>query len=277
MNNNQRFKIIFSDIDGTLLNNDRELSKVTIQEVKRITQENQIQFILVSARMPSGIKYLQDQLNNSSPIVCYNGALILAPSVTNGFEVIDSKSIDYKVVLWFINKSKEYSLHCSIYSNDSWVTENRDKWTIREENNTKVNSTISSLIETLSIWETSKLPLHKVMIMGNSDLIDVVEKEANLLYSSFVNIYRSKDTYLEITPKSVSKASACSRLLDILKLSSNDAIAFGDNYNDIEMISMVNLGIAMGNAIDEVKNASNLVVPSNISDGVAITLKELFP
>jgi len=270
------YKIIFSDIDGTLLNKDRELSDTTIDEVKRITKTNQLKFILVSARMPSGINYLMDQLSISTPIVSYNGALILTPTKHNGYQILKSQSIDYDAVLWFIDKTKELDLHCSIYSNDSWITQKKDKWTLREESNTKTNATIIDLYNAHLNWSIDKQHIHKVMVMGDSDKIDEIEEDAKYLFPTLINIYRSKDTYLEISPKSVSKASACSFILDWLKIDPNESIAFGDNYNDIEMLSMVKLGVAMENAIDEVKEVANLIAPSNVSDGVAQTLKELF-
>lgn len=276
-NNKEHFKIIFSDIDGTLLNKERELSAVTIEEVRRITKNNQLKFILVSARMPSGIIYLQDQLNLSSPIICYNGALIISPTQNNGYHVLDSISMNYEAVTWLIDKTKQLNLHCSIYSNDSWVTENKDSWTLREENNTKTIATISKLHEAHINWSKTNQHIHKVMIMGDSNLIDLIEKDTNDQFSNVVNVYRSKDTYLEISPKAVSKASACSFILNLLKIDKSESIAFGDNFNDIEMLSMVKLGVAVDNAIDEVKAVAQIIAPPNTSDGVAQVLKNYFP
>ena len=139
---NKGYKAIFSDIDGTLLNKDRELSDATIEEIKRISKKK-IQFILVSARMPSGIMHLHNQLSISSPIICYNGALVIIPTNNNSYSAIDSKPMDFDAAEWLIKKTKELNVHCSIYSNDWWVTEKRDYWTLREENNTKVVATIS--------------------------------------------------------------------------------------------------------------------------------------
>jgi len=275
-NNNNHYKIILSDIDGTLLNKERELSTITIDEVKRVTKNNLVKFILVSARMPSGIIYLQKQLNISTPIICYNGALIISPSQHNGYKVLESHSMDYEIVSWLIAKSKELELHCSIYSDDTWVTEKKDSWSLREENNTKTFATISDLNITLKNWKDSNHHIHKVMIMGDSNLIDRIENQGNEEYSNLVNIYRSKDTYLEISPKSTSKAIACSYILNQFNVSRSEAVAFGDNFNDIEMISMVKLGVAMGNAIEEVKNVAKIIAPPNSFDGVAVTLKELF-
>ena len=69
-----------------------------------------------------------------------------------------------------------------------------------------------------------------------------------------LHLYRSKDTYLEIAPLQISKASALSQLLQAeLNIDMKEVIAFGDNYNDIEMLKAVGCGVAVGNAKDEVK------------------------
>ena len=71
------YKIVFSDIDGTLLNKDRELSQGTISAVKRL--KDRVPFVLISARMPSAMRHLQKELElEHLPIICYNGGLIIA-------------------------------------------------------------------------------------------------------------------------------------------------------------------------------------------------------
>jgi len=69
------YKLICSDIDGTLLNKDKELSTATIREIKRLSH---IPFVLISSRMPKAMRHLQHELGNTdAPIIAYNGGLIL--------------------------------------------------------------------------------------------------------------------------------------------------------------------------------------------------------
>ena len=70
------YKIVFSDIDGTLLNKDRELSERTINAIKAI--KNEIPIVLISARMPAAMRHLQQQLGiEDQPIICYNGGFVI--------------------------------------------------------------------------------------------------------------------------------------------------------------------------------------------------------
>jgi hypothetical protein len=272
------FRIVFSDIDGTLLNGNRELSASTIQQVERITREHHAAFILVSARMPSGIKHLHDQLQADGPAICYNGALILnrLTGVFGSESVLFSTSIEHHYAAWLNAESTSAGLHCSIYSNDNWFTSARDYWTIREERNTKVHATICDVEDVIKQLQIEREPIHKIMVMGDADRIEPFRAKAEGKVGGKISLYRSKSTYLELTPASVSKASACAFLLEKLQVPREEAIAFGDNYNDIDMLRLVGLGIAMDNAPDEVKGAAKRIAPPNHCDGVARLLQEVF-
>ncbi|MCF6182934.1 MAG: HAD-IIB family hydrolase [Lutibacter sp.] len=91
-------------------------------------------------------------------------------------------------------------------------------------------------------------------------------------------LYRSKPTYIEISHKSVSKKTAIDVLLKkcFPEISIKNIVAFGDNYNDIEMLKAVGLGVAVANANEEVLAIADKITDSNKNDGVAKMIKALF-
>lgn len=91
-----------------------------------------------------------------------------------------------------------------------------------------------------------------------------------------MDIYRSKDTYLEINAKAISKEKSLPVLAAYFGITIGQIVAFGDNYNDIGMLSSAGLGVAVGNAKGVVKTAADRVTDENISDGVAKCLKIIF-
>jgi HAD superfamily hydrolase (TIGR01484 family) len=96
-------------------------------------------------------------------------------------------------------------------------------------------------------------------------------------YEYDLHIYKSKDTYLEIANKLISKKSAIQTLMDIEfpELDWTQVIAFGDNYNDMEMLGAVGMGVAVGNARSEVLAIADFITSTNKEDGVAKAIEEL--
>ncbi len=265
------YKIIFTDIDGTLLNKDRQLSPLTLKVFQQLREE--IPVVLISSRMPQAMKHLQEELDIAHhPLICYNGALINIDGKTVG-----SKEIPWEIIQDLHHFNFELDCHISLYNNTDWYVPKMDQWAKREENNTKVTPQIKSTNAVLEDWKNSEKGAHKIMCMGEADKINALEDHLFGRFKDQLHLYRSKDTYLEITNKDVSKLTAVKYLLDNhFNLSLKETIAFGDNYNDFEMLKAAGMGIAVGNARPEVLEIAKQVTHHNTEDGVAKSLQELF-
>ena len=268
-----KYKIIFSDIDGTLLNGDRTLSNATIQQVKRL--KNTIPFILVSSRMPDQMYHIQRDLGiEGLPLIAYNGGLVL-----NGEKVLHSTVIPYPILkeIVIINEEKfGGEIHISFYHNNEWYVPQYDQWAKREESITLVTPTVRPNREVLSRWEAEQKGAHKLMLMGEKSLIESMFQLLNEKYTSVMQIYRGKDTYIELSDISISKLTGVKIVLDeVYHLSLSEAIAFGDNYNDLEMLKGVGCGVAVDNARDEVKAVAKYLTDHHSKDGVASFLEKL--
>jgi hypothetical protein len=265
------YKIVFSDIDGTLLNHDRALSPATISTIKNL--KDKLPFVLISARMPAAMRHLQEDLDiNEQPIICYNGGLILI----NG-KAVSSTEIPISTLENLCDFNKNMNCHLSLYHSDEWYVPQYDQWAAHEENNTKVKPEIKSNSDVLSSWKKDNKGAHKIMAMGDEAHIDKIKDFLSQNFPNQLHLYRSKPTYLEIANKEISKLTAIKFLLkNHFDLSPEQTIAFGDNYNDVEMIKGVGMGVAVGNARKEVLEVANIVTQSGKEDGVANSLKELF-
>jgi Cof subfamily protein (haloacid dehalogenase superfamily) len=265
------YKLICSDIDGTLLNKDRELSISTINEIQRLSH---IPFVLISSRMPKAMRHLQQELGNTNtPIIAYNGGLIL-----NNDTIIQSTVINNDILESVIDHCINTSIHLSLYHHDEWYAPSMDYWASREIKHTKINPLIKSNREVLKTWRNERKEAHKIMCMGDEHEIDVLYNTLEKEHSDEIILYRSKSTYIEISHRSISKKTAIETLINhsYQHVSMNEVIAFGDNYNDIEMLKAVGLGIAVANANDEVLKIAKKLTDSNKNDGVAKALSELF-
>ena len=90
-----------------------------------------------------------------------------------------------------------------------------------------------------------------------------------------MHLYRSSDTYLEIAPRAISKATGLKKILDHYDFGMESVVAFGDNYNDIDLLQSVGWGVAVDNARMEVKAVANEITLPNKEDGVAAMLEKI--
>jgi len=264
MNN---FKMICLDIDGTLLNSKHEISKEVKEAINVAANERNIPVILVSARMPKGITFLQKELGIEQPIICYSGALILDKDnktlAKENIDVFNLKEI-YKLAC-------EFNIHISLYKDDEWYIEEMDYWAKQESDITNIIPKITNFKELIEVWKNEGTGPNKILCMADPDKIALLKEGTEAID---LNIYPSKPTYLEIMPTKSSKTSAINILQKKFNVDKSEIIAMGDNYNDIDMLEYAGLGIAMGNAPEDVKKHGNDVTFTNDEDGVAAALKK---
>ncbi|ARS37279.1 HAD family hydrolase [Pontibacter actiniarum] len=269
-----KFRAICTDIDGTLLNSERQLSQRTIDTIKSL--DTDVPVILASSRMPSAMRHLQQELGIlHHPLICFNGGYVIYFEDGKTAPVqLDSVQITPSVCQTIHDFAKGTDLHVSLYEQDNWYVPQFDYWAEREKNNTKVSPKVAELAPILENWHQAETGAHKVMCMGPADEIDALQQELTTNYVGQVHAYRSKDTYLEIAPRAISKATALELVLqDRFNIALHEVMAFGDNYNDIDMLQAVGMGVAVGNAREEVKAVADNVTLNSIDDGVAVAIE----
>ncbi|OAV46068.1 Cof-type HAD-IIB family hydrolase [Lewinella sp. 4G2] len=267
-------RIAFTDIDGTLLDKDRHIAPATRREVDRLSAAG-IPFILISSRMPRAMTHLQADLDiEGLPLIAYNGGLVVVDGRT-----VSSQAIDLKVAEVIREFSQSAPLSVSLYYVDEWYVESMDHYAKREEHNTRTSPTVQNLTTTIANWREAGHGAHKIMCMGEPGRLDRLITLLESEFSSQLHLYRSKDDYLEIADARISKLTGVRTLLEDAYpyLSLGDCIAFGDNYNDVEMLEGVGIGVAVGNARPEAKSVADHVVAGNKEDGVAEGLAKYCP
>ncbi|WP_019243561.1 MULTISPECIES: Cof-type HAD-IIB family hydrolase [Bacillus] len=259
-------KAVFSDIDGTLLDSNHQISTELQETIQTITNKG-TPFILVSGRMPSGIFMLQEILNIQTPIICYSGALIMQRD-HNASEVKTIHSFNlatndaqelYKDISNF-----NQTISFNICSYDNWFVDDlQNPWVKRDQ---AISKMTPQKVDFASFLEGDCI-IHKVMCIGNPE--DINELEAHLKKTfSHLSIFKSQASYLEIMTGGVSKATAIKQLEKMYNITRDNIMAIGDNFNDMDMLSYAGLGIAMGNAPEEVKVVANETTASNDEGGL---------
>ncbi|TMM56020.1 HAD family phosphatase [Maribacter algarum] len=261
------FKVLCSDLDGTMLSSKSDVSEFTIAEIVRVKE--QMRIILVSARMPQAMTYLQERLGiENQPIICYNGALVL-----DGENEIFTETIDFNAVEEVHRLSEELHIKLGLYHNREWYVEEMSERVEKEITYTRTKPQFRNIIKTLEDWNSRNISAHKIMLMGTKNSSDTIFPILIDGFSNRMNIYRSNETLIELAPKSVSKLSAIQLLLTSDE-TLDDVISFGDNYNDIQMLEHSGCGVAVENARNEVKAKANHITLKNTEHGVAHFIKQ---
>lgn len=271
-----KISAICTDIDGTLLNSQRQLSPRTITAFRRASQ---VPVILASSRMPAAMRHLQQELGiPTHPLICYNGGYVLQFSESGSPTVYDSVFIPAPICGEIVALALGTEIHVSLYYQDEWFAPSRDHWTVREETITKAMSIIRPNAEVIEDWMQGGKGGHKVMCMGPASQIEALQHELHLKFPNDLHVYRSRDTYLEIAPRAISKGTALKMVLqNLYGMSLENVLAFGDNYNDIHMLEVAGRGVAVDNARPEVKAVAKEIAMKSIDDGVARIVERYFP
>ncbi len=254
------YTLLCSDLDGTLLSTKDDVSDFTIAEIKRI--RDQMSVILVSARMPSAMYYLQERLGiKDQPIICYNGALVL-----EGDMELFSTTIAHNVLYEVYGMTKALDIDMGLYLQDNWFVPRTSKRVETEIKYTKTRPKFQETDKTLN--DLSLQGAHKVMLMCTKPSADYLMPILETNLGDQIHVYRSNDTLIELAPKSVSKRTAIGHILKPEE-TMEGVVAFGDNYNDIEMLQSAGCGVAVANAREEVKRIADHITLANTKDGVA--------
>ena len=259
-------RIVFCDVDSTLLNSENKILPSTMKALRCLAKKN-IPFVIISARSPSGIFPILNEYGFNCKIISYSGAYMLDE---NG-KTIFSKGMSAKKRSEIVNfiRQNNFDLSLCIYSRDRWIVfDKSDERIIREEKIVKAQAEQGSL----EILGSDKI--HKILCICNPKKILKIEQKIKSAFPEF-SVVKSSDILLEIMEKGVSKAFAVKKLCGILGVSPENAIAFGDNFNDEEMLKCVGSGFLMGNAPTALKSAINLHTKSNDEDGIYFALKEI--
>lgn len=260
-------KIIFSDIDGTLLNREHHIGRRTREKILELDKQG-IPFILVSARMPDGVRLVQQELGNRRPIICYSGGLVL----DEDGKVLDSCQMNLALAEEVVQFIKEnYPEICSnIYSQNQWIVEDKQNpLVLREERITKSQAIAGKIKERFS--KTGGI--HKILFMGE---VPEIAQAETVLKAKFpqLSVLRSNENYLEIMDGTVKKSRGVHVLCQFYGISEEEAAAFGDGENDVDMFQSVKYSYAMGNASAYVQEKASAVTLSNDDEGIYAVIRE---
>lgn len=260
-----KYKLLAVDIDGTLVNNKREVTSKTKEYIIKAIEQGVV-FTISSGRPIQGVKLITDQLGVDIPVITYNGAMVIT---ADGKNIIYSCNMKEEDVIKIEEYGKERNTTIAIWSENMLYTNRIDERAIKYS---QVSGTKPQMYNDLR--ELVKKGINKMLWYDDIDRINAFERELHGKLGSSVNFHTSQPIYLEFVDRNASKAIALEKLGQYYGIKKEEMIAVGDGFNDLSMIEYAGLGVAMENAPDEVKKASDFVTLSNEEDGVAYVIEK---
>ena len=259
------------DVDGTLLNDEREISKRTLAALLKVQQMG-VRIVLASGRPTYGLMPLAKTLelgNYGGFVLSYNGCQII--KAQNG-EILFERRINPEMLPYLEKKARKNGFAIFTYHDDTLITDSPDNEYIKNEallNNLKIirEDEFSTAIDFA--------PCKCMLVSDKEKALIGLEQHWEKRLAGTLDAFRSEPYFLEVVPCGVNKANTLGALLEHLGVTREEVIAVGDGVCDVTMLQLAGMGVAMGHSQDSVKVCADYVTASNEEDGVALAVEKL--
>jgi Cof subfamily protein (haloacid dehalogenase superfamily) len=259
----RRVRAVISDVDGTLLTDDKSLTAAT-QGAVAMLRERGIAFCITSSRPPRGLRMLVEPLGLTTPMAGFNGAILARPDLS----IIAEEFVLPPIARRVVDLLDEKRAQVWVFSGQDWlVRDPRAPYVEHEEHTVQFRPTVVADFE--GVLDTA------AKIVGVSEdpaLLAQCESHLRAVLGAEATVVRSQPYYLDITSAGANKGTAFSKLAELLGISPAEIAVVGDGSNDVAMFARSGLSIAMGNGSPEVQGAADFVTESNRKDGFAVAV-----
>lgn len=278
-----KIKAIVMDVDGTLTNGKKQITEKT-KEVLLKSQSKGIKLILASGRPTTGLIGFAKELEmdkNNGLLVSFNGSKVVDCET---FEELFNEPMSIeegKAVLEHMKKFEvrsmvdkgEYMLVNNVFDNKIYARNGQEINIIEYES----RGGNYKLCEIDDLAEYIDYPLNKILTAGQPDYLKEHYREMMEPFKDKLSCMFTADFYFEFTAKGIDKAKALETVLKPMGINEDEIISFGDGQNDLSIIKYAGIGVAMENAVDELKEQADEITLSNEDDGIAYSLLKHIP
>lgn len=268
--------LYISDLDGTLLNKEGCISDYTIETINKLIDKG-MNFTYATARSLVSATPITKNLNLNLPLIIYNGTFIIDGK---SGKFIHKNIFNDSQVEFVKNVMKKNKINPMVYA----LIDGKERVTII---NKKLNDGIKEYLTkrkddprinlTNDLHSLYQGEVYYFTVIGSyqelNSVYEILKDNVDYNVTFQQEIYRA-EYWLEIMPKTASKANTILKLKEILKY--DEVICFGDAINDLEMFKISNQSYAVENAVDQLKEQATAIIDSNENDGVANWLIKKF-
>jgi len=258
-------RLVALDLDGTLLDDHKKIPDQTVETIQQVVQLG-IHVTLASARPLCSILPYARQLNIQIPVIAHGGAYVTDVNEKN---VKLKHTMDAAKSRELINMFQEHDYYIKVYCGDTLYVQEVTEETLEYS---RIFGVPHKAVGRKQLTALNETPLRIVLF----DVPQRINHARTLLepWQSDFSLSLDADTRLEIAAGPVNKGAAVRTICNELGISMANVMAIGNEGNDIEMIRAAGLGIAMGNACDELKQYAADITKANTDLGVQYALKK---
>ena len=262
-------KLLALDMDGTLLNDQKEISPANIAAIQEAVDAG-VKLVLCTGRILSGVKPYFEQLGldaENEYVILNNGCAL---HQTSDWSLLDHHGLNADEIAYLADFARGFELPLTLCDVDNYyvVDQTANAHIIEDTQNIFLTPKTISLKKT----RDHQQPFFLAKFVGEPGLVGDFMKEKDAELSQRFNTVLSQPSIYETLPQGVSKATALQSLAEKLGLLPTEIMAIGDGNNDREMLEFAGLAIAMDNASVPIKALANHVTKSNNEDGVAAAI-----
>ncbi len=256
----RKISLLLSDVDGTLVTEEKVLTKRAQAAVQGLRDAG-IRFAVTSGRPPRGMAMLFDALRLDTPIAGFNGGLFVKPDLA----IIEQKTLPEDIAAKSIELIRAQGLDAWVYRSNDWLITKadaphvaREAWTVKFE--AKIVPDVAANLDQVA------------KIVGVSDDLDKVQRceaDAQAAFGARATANRSQPYYLDVTHRDANKGAVVEFLSRHLNIPTAEIATIGDQPNDVLMFKRSGFSIAMGNASDQVKGQASATTDSYNDEGFA--------
>ena len=260
-----KYKFMAVDIDGTLLDSNGILTENNKEAILRASEAGLV-FTLSTGRPVQGVQSLINTLQLDTPVITYNGAMVITGKSR---EILYEQKLSAEDAKNVIELGNQRGCLVTVWmENKLYVNELSEK--------ALQYSTIAGIAPE-KILDVETLVRHgvtKVLWIDDPAVLERYQEEIGRYLSGNVNYHTSRPMFLEFVDKKASKALAMEKIGEHFGIRREEMIAVGDGYNDLSMIEYAGLGVAMANAKEAIRQKADYVTLSNDDDGIAHVIRK---
>jgi Cof subfamily protein (haloacid dehalogenase superfamily) len=261
-----KISALVSDVDGTLVTPDKVLTEATQRAVARLGAAG-VAFAIISSRPPRGLRMLIEPLGLTTPMAGFNGGVFVTPKLVKTREHLLEPAVARRAAELVAARGAQ----AWVFTVRDWLVRDADGPYVKHEQRTVQFAPIAVDDFGGALDAAGKI----VGVSEDFDLLKRLETEARGLFGGEASVARSQPYYLDFTHPLANKGTALLEFSRLLAIPLGQIAVIGDGGNDVAMFERAGLGIAMGNASDEVRRAADRITGSNREEGFAEAVERI--